>query len=261
MDKVCRNSLNVSLAALLLEVGFEQCDKMAQETLAEMLQALISQIGISAHKFCEQACRTQPVVGDVIVALVEMGVCLKDIEHFAKMNERTILSPLFKASHPKKVNNLCVGQRPLHPTHIPECLPEFPDPHTFLRTPTHWRPETEYEVIREKSSFQQKCVENALIKFVAKTSNAQSYFCNSDTNLFPLIPCQMQNSTYFKALLTIDQKLEFQDHFYLTPHNQSYHSPNKKLCKYSDNENNELEAGSELAENPYLRPEIGRAHV
>lgn len=35
---------------------------------------------------------------------------------------------------------LTAGQKRLHPSHIPSHLPEFPDPHTYIKTPVrNWK--------------------------------------------------------------------------------------------------------------------------
>ena len=258
MNSVCRRVCKVSVEGLLLELGFQFCENMALETLTEIMQSLLRQIGTSSHMYCEHAGRVQPVIGDVVMALVDMGIVPDHIEAYAKRNERVILPPLLKASHPKRVNNLHVGKVQPHPAHIPEYLPPLPDLHTFMRIPTHRKPAIEYEELREKSSTHQQCVEKALTRFVAKTSDTQSYFSNADKNLFPLIPCQSQNPAYLKALLTCDQMCQFQDEFCVPQPNRKSQSPNKRPFKYMIvQENNEHEMqgpDGEPIDNPYLRP-------
>ena len=68
-----RQCLLVSTAALLTEVGFDSCRKVALESLAELLQSFIVELGRSSRAFTELACRTEPLGADVLLALTEMG--------------------------------------------------------------------------------------------------------------------------------------------------------------------------------------------
>ena len=258
MESVCRRTLKVSLAGLLLELGFQHSTNTAHETLTEILQSLIRQVGLSAHKYCEQAGRVQPVIGDVIVALVDMGIAVEHIQAYGNKNGRVILPPLLTANHPKRVDNLHVGEVQPHPPHIPKYFLPFPDPHTFLHTPTHSKPAIEYEILREKSSDHQSCVEKALTKFVTKTSETQSYFSKNDNNIFPLIPCQTENPPYLKALLTPDQMFQFQEECYVPKPKRGCQTPNKKHFIYSIVHENSKEqtnaSDGEIIKNPYLSP-------
>ena len=85
------------------------------------------------------------------------------------------------------------------------------DSHTYVRTPTHKQPVTDYVGVREKASSQKRDVERALTRFIAKTGKTHSLFRTDDTNLFPLISCdrlmpdQPALPAYLNALLFKDQ--------------------------------------------------------
>lgn len=100
-----RRILNIAVSTVLLETGFGSCDKMALETLTEILQSckycwsyefnywisppkgqekywvilyfiiitVLSEVGNSARGYCEISGRVEPVLGDVIMALINMG--------------------------------------------------------------------------------------------------------------------------------------------------------------------------------------------
>uniref|UniRef100_A0A8D1JLW7 TATA-box binding protein associated factor 8 n=1 Tax=Sus scrofa TaxID=9823 RepID=A0A8D1JLW7_PIG len=68
-----RRTLQVVVSSLLTEAGFESAEKASVETLTEMLQSYISEIGRSAKSYCEHTARTQPTLSDIVVTLVEMG--------------------------------------------------------------------------------------------------------------------------------------------------------------------------------------------
>jgi histone H3/H4 len=79
MDKSCRHALSVAVARLLLELGFQHSEKTAHETLTEGTQNLIRQIGVSACSYCELAGRTDLVVRDVFMALMNVGLSVEEI--------------------------------------------------------------------------------------------------------------------------------------------------------------------------------------
>ena len=68
-----RQCLLVSTAALLTETGFDMSSTVALESLAELLQSFIVELGRSSRAFTELACRTEPLGADVLLALTEMG--------------------------------------------------------------------------------------------------------------------------------------------------------------------------------------------
>lgn len=74
-------------------------------------------------------------MADVILALINMGVKLDNIEIYAKRQSRTILPALQQQTQSKQLNILQAGVKQSHPSHIPSYLPPFPDPHAYIRTP------------------------------------------------------------------------------------------------------------------------------
>lgn len=60
---------------------------------------------------------------------------LHGIEHHAKRNHRIVLSPLQQLKPQKQYDMLQAGTKQNRPNHIPNHLPQFPDPHAYIRTP------------------------------------------------------------------------------------------------------------------------------
>ncbi|PSN40523.1 Transcription initiation factor TFIID subunit 8 [Blattella germanica] len=257
MDAVCRRALTIAVAGLVTEFGFEYSDRTTLETLSDIIQSLIRQIGLSAHRYCELAGRVEPLMADVLVAMDNIGISMENMEDYARRPDRTVFPPLSKSAHAKRVNTLHVGKELAHPPHIPSHLPPFPDPHSFICTTTHRKPAIEYETLREKASTHQKCVEKALTKFVAKTTDTQSYFSPPERKLFPLVPCQSRSPPYLRALLTCDQMFYHQDEFNIPHPTRKGQTFSRKPTKYVVVQDNADEAAGEDAEpidNPYLRP-------
>lgn len=132
------------------------------------------------------------MIGDVVIALINMGISIQGLETFAKRDGRHIIPTPQQVSAQKQLNLLQAGTKNAHPSHIPNHLPPLPDPHAYIRTPTHKQPVTEYEAIREKAATQKKDIEKALTKFLAKTSDTHSLF-NVEDNMFPCKAVLLKN--------------------------------------------------------------------
>lgn len=209
-----RKVLTAAVSALVYEAGFVSADKASLETLVEILQALISEIGRSSRAFAELASRTEVIVPDIVLALVEMGINVDSIPDYGRLqrNNKLVIPPPAQAPRSKTPDFLSAGEKRPHFSYIPDYLPKFPDPHTYIRTPTHKPPITEYEAIREKSASQKRDVERALTRFMAKTSESNpSHSLFPDdmlSHLFPLIPLKASIHCYLTALLPKDQVFE-----------------------------------------------------
>jgi len=243
-----RRALYSAVAETCFELGFESADKAALETLTEMLQSLISEIGRSSRAFAELACRTEPLVGDVVMALVEMGINVESVIPFSKRAHRVSLPTPSQTVTPQTPRILQAGQKRNHPSHILDYYPSFPDPHAYIRTLTHKQPITEYYAIREKAASQKRDVERALTRFIAKTGDSQALF-NDDTNLFPLIACKTMGLPYLSALLPKDQMFDEEGSSKATVIKLPKTDPHSALGETSKREESELEA----IDNPYLR--------
>lgn len=96
---------------------------------------VIVEVGESARNYCELSGRTEPLIADVILGLISMGLKLENLENYGKRTNRTVLPPLQQQTHSKQLNILQAGVKQSHPSHIPSYLPAFPDPHAYIRTP------------------------------------------------------------------------------------------------------------------------------
>uniref|UniRef100_T1IK22 Transcription initiation factor TFIID subunit 8 n=1 Tax=Strigamia maritima TaxID=126957 RepID=T1IK22_STRMM len=248
-----RRILFTAVSALVSEVGFEVSERAALETLTEMLQSCLFEIGRSSKALCELAGRTDVLVGDVSLALVDMGLNVEAIPAYAKRINRISLPPVGLAAQLLTPKILQAGQKKSHPPHIPEHLPAFPDPHAYIRTATYKQPVTEYEAIREKAANQKRDVERALTRFIAKTGETDTLFAD-ENNLFPLIESKSIPNVYLEALLPKDQIFDIEDLMKQDP----VAVPKKADPVEGDGlvETNQRkdEVDSDAIDNPYLRP-------
>lgn len=209
-EKARREALKVAVSALCCEVGFSHADESCLETLTEMLQSFITELGRSTRAFSELSCRTDPMISDVVMSLVEMGQDVQKLQAYTKRNNKMRFMPPEQAIQTQSPRTLQVGQKSSHPSHIPDYLPPFPDPHTYIKTLTLKPPETKYKTLREKAATQKRDVERALTRFIAKTGETESLF-SDDPFAFPLIACKPKHLPYLDALLPKDQDLDAQE--------------------------------------------------
>jgi len=257
-----RSCLRVAVSSLCTEVGYECADSTALETLTEMTQSLIFELGRSSRAYCELASRVEPVSADIVLSLVEMGIPVDGLKEYALRSNRTTLPPPSQSVTSKQTAILHTGNKKRHPMHIPDHLPEMPDSHSYIRTPTHRQPVTDYESVREKAASQKRDVERALTRFIAKTGKIHNLFKTDDNNLFPLISCEKDEEgvklpPYLDALLFKDQVFEEDEREYL---------PKKRKTTNidrDDDDDDEVEkkpkldesvAEAENIDNPFLRP-------
>ncbi|XP_072212015.1 transcription initiation factor TFIID subunit 8 [Excalfactoria chinensis] len=264
-----RRTLQVVVSSLLTEAGFESAEKAAVETLTEMLQSYISEIGRSAKSYCEHTARTQPTLSDIVVTLVEMGFNVETLPAYAKRSQRMVITAPPVTNQPVTPKALTAGQNKPHPSHIPGYFPEFPDPHTYIKTPTYREPVSDYQVLREKAASQRRDVERALTRFMAKTGETQSLF-KDDVSTFPLIAARPFTVPYLTALLPSELEMQQMEETDSSEQDDQTDTENLPLHMSTDDSGPEKENSSVLQQNsslsgsrngeenmidnPYLRP-------
>uniref|UniRef100_A0A1A8FHG9 Transcription initiation factor TFIID subunit 8 n=2 Tax=Nothobranchius korthausae TaxID=1143690 RepID=A0A1A8FHG9_9TELE len=263
-----RRTLQVVVSALLTESGFESAEKAAVETLTEMMQSYISEIGRCAKAYCEHTARSVPTLSDAVVTLIEMGFNVDTLPVYAKRSQRMVITAPPVTNTPTTPKSLSAGHKRTHPPHIPSHFPEFPDPHTYIKTPTFREPVSEYQVVREKAANQRRDVERALTRFIAKTGETQSLF-KDDVTAFPLIAARPSTIPYLSALLPSElelQALEETDSSEQDDQTDSENTAGNMVTDdpSADKENSMLPPSGvvpsakanddNLIDNPYLRP-------
>lgn len=210
MAQARRRVLSLAICASCHEAGFTSAEESVIEILTVMLQSLITEAGRGSQMMAEHNGRSEVTPGDVYLALIDLGLNVDSIIEFGKRRNLLKIPMPGKEQLQKQPTILQAGQtRPLH-SYIPDYFPPFPDPHSYVRTPTHKQPISEYEAIRDKAASQKRDLERALTRFVAKTceSNPEHSLFANNSNLnkyFPLISIQPTPLPFMSALLPKDQ--------------------------------------------------------
>ncbi|XP_051832162.1 transcription initiation factor TFIID subunit 8-like [Antechinus flavipes] len=264
-----RRTLQIVVSSLLIEAGFESAEKACVEILTEMLQSYLSEIGKSAKSYCEHTARTKPTLSDIVVTLAEMGFNVETLPAYAKRSQRMVITAPPVTNQPVTPKALTAGQHKSHPPHIPRHFPEFPDPHTYIKTPTYREFVSDYQVLREKAASQKRDMEQTLTHFIAKTGETQSLF-KDDVNTFPLIAAQPLAIPYLTALLPSELEMQQMEETDSSEQDEQTDPENLPLHISTDESGAEKENASaqqqntslsgsrareeNLIDNPYLRP-------
>ncbi|CAL8122959.1 unnamed protein product [Orchesella dallaii] len=247
------------------EGGFHVVEKPVLETLTEMFQATLFEFGRSTRMFTELAGRVEPTVGDVTMALIDMGfkVDPRGLRAYSKRMTRPMISAPQTLPLPKVPTILSAGKKRALPPYIPDYFPPMPDPHAYIRTPTHKQPITDYAACREKTSQQKRDLEKSLSKFFARTSSCY-YLFPENKSLFPLI--SPKPASYLDPLIPQDQI--FEEEQTLAPLNfVRKEKPMEQVLKIDDDEDGDdvlattqftTTTSWELIDNPFLKPTVPR---
>ncbi|GAB1610924.1 transcription initiation factor TFIID subunit 8-like [Argonauta hians] len=204
-----RKILKMVVCSLCYDAGCSKVENIVAETLVEMMQSFLCEIGRSSQSYSELSGRTTPMLSDVVMSLIEMGTKIDQIPIYAKKPNKNVFIPPTHKHVPPLPGILETGERKQHPSYIPDYFPPFPGPHSYIRTPTYRDPVTDYQLVREKVASQKRDIERALTRFIANTGKTQKLF-NDDTGAFPLIAVKPILMPYLNALLPKDQDLDAQ---------------------------------------------------
>lgn len=96
-------------------------------------------------------------------------------------------------------------------------------------------------MIREKAAQQQRDVERALTKFLAKTSEIDTLFDNEENPMFPLIACKPSFPPYLQALNPSDQIFDFEEleYYYLVANRKEDITETKEEADAGDDDDDE----------------------
>ncbi|KAK6100383.1 Bromodomain associated family protein [Brugia pahangi] len=178
-DYVYRRVLRQAVAAICKQAGFETIEADVLELLTHMINSYINELAVTTRQMTEHAGRTISTPSDTIMALVDLGTAVSSLPAFLKeatSKGSLVIAPprVQQASHPQQ--QLRVGSSRPRPPHIPDWLPPFPDPHTYVRTDISGEPEPSYEKAREGLALLYRNTVTSLKDFVLRTHPSISLF-------------------------------------------------------------------------------------
>lgn len=178
-DYVYRRVLRQAVAAICKQAGFEVIDTDILELLTHMVNSYLNELALTTRQMTEHAGRTMSTPTDTIMALMDIGTAVSDLPAFLKdatSKGSLVIAPprVQHATHTQ--SQLRVGSSRPRPSHIPDWLPPFPDPHTYVRTDISGEPEPSYEKAREGLASLHRNTVVSLKDFVLVTHPSVSLF-------------------------------------------------------------------------------------
>jgi len=204
-----------SLAILIREYGFDNIELSAYHQILDISNAILRRLLLNVKNLMEVQSRTDPCPSDVSRALQIMNVKFSSLQQtFNQPIKHRLRSPdrqtetnpmkLFRVTQPTTNNSSSRKHRPIY---IPDFLPEFPDPHTFISSETYADLRKDYPRVRQLLADQRRALQRSLVKFKLQTNEKISVINNHGTNVneYYLIKNTISPLPYLSALLPQDQ--------------------------------------------------------
>jgi len=203
-----------SLAIIIREYGFDNIELSAYHQMLDISSTILRRLLLNVKNLMEIQSRTEPCPSDVARSLQIMNVKYSSLQQtFNQPIKHRLRSPdrqnetnpmkLFRVT-PSTTNNSTRKHRPIY---IPDFLPEFPDPHTFISSETYADLRKDYPRVRQLLADQRRALQRSLVKFKLQTNEKISVINNPGTNLneYYLIKNTISPLPYLSALLPQDQ--------------------------------------------------------
>ena len=175
MNKVDLSSTNQLLplyldkfvAQVVRSYGWQAISPECLSLLTDLVKDVMINIGLKSSVFAHHAGRATPSFYDVQCSISECGIDLKNI-HLTRTLPRV---PNVATKPPDKPPTILKLMKPLQqPPYIPVHLNhEFPQPHTYIKTPTYSMPVSSYSSLREARARQKNEVMNSLSRQVVNS--------------------------------------------------------------------------------------------
>jgi transcription initiation factor TFIID subunit 8 len=203
-----------SLAIIIREYGFDNIELSAYHQILDISSTILRRLLLNVKNLMEIQSRTEPCPSDVARSLQIMNVKYSSLQQtFNQPIKHRLRSPdrqnetnpmkLFRVT-PSTTNNSTRKHRPIY---IPDFLPEFPDPHTFISSETYADLRKDYPRVRQLLADQRRALQRSLVKFKLQTNEKISVINNPGANLneYYLIKNTISPLPYLSALLPQDQ--------------------------------------------------------
>ncbi|KYQ93318.1 hypothetical protein DLAC_05986 [Tieghemostelium lacteum] len=195
-DNYARILSKIVVAQISGSFGFHSITNSAVESLADVLKLYIEEIGTRSHEYSELSCRTDSNFYDVNQTLYDMGLNLTELQQFLLQADEIPFSrpiPPFPLAgvekesttqttnnnhHNNNNNNTEVKERIL-PPHIPSFLPDFPENHTYSKSPLYGEVITNAHSLHKQKNKHKRKIEESLIKLTEITTTDKT--TNYDT--------------------------------------------------------------------------------
>lgn len=204
-----------SLAVLIREYGFDHIERSAYHQILDLSNTILRRLLSNVKNLMEIQSRTEPSPSDIARALQLMNVKSSSlqqtfnqpIKHRLRSPDRQNETNPMKLFRVTSATNNNTSSRKHRPIHIPDFLPDFPDPHTFIASETYADLRKDYPRVRQLLADQRRALQRSLVKFKLQTNEKIPVINTSGTNIneYYLIKNTTSALPYLSALLPQDQ--------------------------------------------------------
>jgi hypothetical protein len=157
----------------------EGIEQSACETMVDILQHYIEELGFLSHMYAEHAGRIECNFNDTQLALKDLQVSMKDVMLFYSQVEDMPFAraiPRFPMGPSQKRRKVLTSSDAL-PNHIPLYFPPYPDKYSFVNTPLFVEREKDRKKLRSRKNKERTQLEDNLTKFHTSvdTTNLTNY--------------------------------------------------------------------------------------
>eukprot|EP01119_Soliformovum_irregulare_P023754 TRINITY_DN8369_c0_g1_i1.p1 TRINITY_DN8369_c0_g1~~TRINITY_DN8369_c0_g1_i1.p1 ORF type:complete len:314 (-),score=79.54 TRINITY_DN8369_c0_g1_i1:19-960(-) len=179
-EQYARELTKVAVAQICKDLNFDSISQSSCDTLADLLQRFIEEIGFRSHTLSELAGRTQTNFHDVRSVMKEMGFSIDDLFTYASLAEELPFRkpvpafPLNKSQtevDKDEKDEVEAAHKPQHPPHIPQYLPAFPLAHTYVRSQVQEEKVGDAKAIRKSKNKEKRQMETTLARLTEKLGN------------------------------------------------------------------------------------------
>ncbi|XP_010669628.2 transcription initiation factor TFIID subunit 8 [Beta vulgaris subsp. vulgaris] len=201
-DDFGRAASKMAVAQICEGIGYEAVKQSCLEALSDIVIRYICDLGKSATFYANLAGRSESNVFDIFKGLQDLGpeISNQQLSHFVEENEIPFAQPIPRfpipssSKHIQTPTFLQMAEIPVS-NHIPDWLPAFPDPHTYIRTPVWNHRKLELQIDKgeqarqrrkaERSllNLQQRLLSNALAGPSCSGSNGENRMCMEDNSV------------------------------------------------------------------------------
>ena len=154
--------LDKFVAQVIKSCGWQAASPQCISTLTELVHGLIYKIGSNSMIYAHHAGRTTASFYDVQSSISDAGINLSNIYQLRMLPK---VSNLITQPPEKPPTVLKIAAPLAQPSYVPDYMNlPFPQPHTYIKTPTYSMPVSSYSNLRESRARQKNEVLNSLSK-------------------------------------------------------------------------------------------------
>ncbi|BFU19551.1 bromodomain associated, putative [Entamoeba histolytica HM-1:IMSS-B] len=168
-DSFPRKILKIAAAQIAMSAGYTDAKESALETIADVMEMYIQEIGKKTHQISEHNGRTESSFIDLLFAMEQLGIDIFSFGDYVTKEDKLFIDgipefPVIKATDEIPIEKQHNEEKP----YIPGFLPPLPDARTYKNTPIYQKRHTDGISLRKEELKVRHLNEDALINLKNK---------------------------------------------------------------------------------------------